>query len=295
MVSDQLFTALFFLLWVVAPILQSAMAVVLRRKKLDREFPFFFKYLVFQAVMNIVLFAVQSQYRVYFYVYSTFAAVSTVLEFGIIYEIFSHLFRPYPYLRDFAKVIFRWAGTLLVLIAVLIAATAARGQEESIFLFLMWSVRSVRLVQCGLVFFLLYFCSYLGITRRHYLFGVALGFGTIASAELAVVAVRMLTGNVGSRWFNFVLMAAADWAVVIWGIYFLSRPPVKFREGATELASGQQWDRGVADLLYPQSEPGLLSRIDKLVEDAFAQSRAAKTPPMGDVPAAPLPPPSSTR
>ena len=35
MVSDQLFTALFFLLWIVAPILQSAMAVVLRRKKLD--------------------------------------------------------------------------------------------------------------------------------------------------------------------------------------------------------------------------------------------------------------------
>lgn len=293
MSSDQLLNALFFALWILAPILQAAMAVVLRRKKLDREFPFFFKYLVFQTVINIVLFAVQTRYRVYFYAYSTFAAISTVLEFGIIYEIFSHLFRPYPYLRDFAKVIFRWAGTLLVLIAVLIAATAAQGQEERVFVVLMWTVRSVRLVQCGLVFFLLYFCSYLGITRRHYLFGVALGFGTLASAELAVVAVRMLTGNVGSTWFNVVLLAAADWAVVIWGIYFLSRPPVKHAAETPAIAAGQQWDRGVADLLYPQSEPGLLSRIDRLVEDAFAHSRAAKSP-IADVPGTPVPPPTSS-
>src|SRR5271165_5363478 len=46
--------------------------------------------------------------------------------------------------------------------------------------------RSVRLMQCGLVFFLLLFSEYLGISRRSFLFGIALGFGLFASVSMLV-------------------------------------------------------------------------------------------------------------
>jgi hypothetical protein len=270
MPSSRLLSGLYYVLWVAAPLLQMGVAVVLRRRKLDKEFPFFFKYLIFQAATNVVLFALVSHYRPYFYAYWSFQAVTAVLEFAIIYEIFGQLFRPYPYLRDFARVLLRWVGSLLLLVAVLFALSAS-PQEEPVLVAVLWAERSIRLVQCGLLFFLLWFCSYLGITRRHYLFGVALGFGTLAAADLVTIATRMVTGYIGGQAFNLVLMAAADWAVAIWLTYFLARAPLPVKHEAA--LSGQKWDQGVAELLYPQGDASLLSRIDRMVEDAFAQSR----------------------
>ncbi len=271
MFSSRPLTGLYYVLWFAAPILQLGVAVVLRRRKLDKEFPFFFKYLIFQAATNLLLFALIDHYRAYFYAYWSFQAVTAGLEFAIIYEIFGQLFRPYPYLRDFARVLLRWIGSLLLLVAVLFALSAS-AQEEAVVVAVLWAERSIRLVQCGLLFFLLWFCSYLGITRRHYLFGVALGFGTLAAADLVTIATRMVTGYIGDKGFNLVLMAAADWAVAIWLTYFLARAPVPAKHEATAL-SGQKWDQGVAELLYPQGDASLLSRIDRMVEDAFAQSR----------------------
>ena len=271
MLSSRLLTGLYYLLWIAAPFLQLSVAVVLRRRKLDKEFPFFFKYLIFQTATNLLLFTLSSHYRAYFYGYWSFQAVTAVLEFAIIYEIFGQLFRPYPYLRDFARVLLRWIGSLLLLVAVLFALTAT-SQEGPVIVAVLWVERSIRLVQCGLLFFLLWFCYYLGITRRHYLFGVALGFGTLAAADLVTIATRQVTGYIGDKAFNLILMAAADWAVAIWLTYFLSRAPVS-RTQPVPFDSGQKWDRGVAELLYPQAEPPLLTRIDKMVEDAFAHSR----------------------
>lgn len=278
--SSSLLTGLFYALWVGQPLLQISVGLVLRRRKLHREFSFFYQYLILQACANILLFALVNRYWLYFYTYWTVSVVSTVLEFGIIYQIFRQLFRPYPYLREFASVLLRWVGSLLVVVSILFALNAS-AKDEPVVVAVLWAARSVRLVQCGLVFFLLWFCSYLGITRRHYVFGVALGFGTIASTELAAVAARMATGYVGDRGFNIALLTAADFAAMVWLIYL--RSPAPAVKGAAESAvAGQKWDHGVADLLYPQAEPGLLARIDRMVEDAFAQSRRKElNPPEG--------------
>ncbi len=287
----------YYVLWIAAPLLLGVTAWLLRRRRLDREFPFFYRYLLIQAAVNVALLLVSryGSYKDYFYTYWISAAAITVLEFAVIYEVFRQIFRPYPYLRDFARVLFRWAGTLLLFIALLFGLTAT-AQDEPIVTAVLWAQRSVRLVQCGLVFFLLYFCSYLGITRRHYLFGIALGFGTIASAEVALYASRIATGLISDRVFNLILMAVYDWAVVIWLMYFRLRPaPAAASAPAAPIHAGVEWDRGVADLLYPASaEPGLLTRIDKMVEDALSHQRreeaekakAAAAPPH---PPAPLP------
>ena len=292
MSSSQFLRGFYYALWVGQPVLQFSVAALLRRRKLEREFPFFFKYLIFQGVANVLLFAFLNHYRAYFYTYWTLTAISTVLEFGIIYEIFGQLFRPYPHLGDFARVLFRWAGSLLLLVAVLLALTAS-ATEDPIVVGALWAERSVRLVQCGLVFFLLWFCSYLGITRRHYLFGVALGFGTIASTELAAVATRMVTGYIDDRGFNIALLAAADFAAIVWSIYLVSPAPA-VKPAPVLAPPGQKWEAGVAELLYPHPEPGLLTRIDKMVEDAFAHSRPGtevRPPEAPAAPQAPIPPP----
>lgn len=270
MSSSQLFAGLYYLLWVGQPLLQFGAAYSLRRRKLTSEFSFFFQYLLLQGCANLLLLALLHHYREYFYTYWTLSVVSTVLEFGIIYQIFGQLFRPYPHLHEFMSVVLRWVGTLLVVVAILFAVTAS-ASEEPVIVAVLWAERSVRLVQCGLVFFLLWFFPYLGITRRHYLFGVALGFGTIASTELAAVAARTATGYVGDHGFNLALLMAADFGAIVWLIYL--KAPASSKVVAEPVSPGQKWDQGVAALLYPEPEPGLLARIDKMVEDAFAESR----------------------
>ncbi len=289
MSSSQLFTGFYYALWIGQPLLQLSAAWMLRRRKLTREFSFFFQYLLLQGCANVLLLALLTHYRPYFYTYWMVSLVSTVLEFGIIYQVFGQLLRPYPHLREFMSVVLRWVGSLLVVVAILFAISAS-ANEPAIIVAVLWAERSVRLVECGLVFFLLWFFPYLGITRRHYLFGIALGFGTIASTELAAVAARMATGYIGDRGFNLALLTAADFAAIVWLIYL--RAPSVARKPVVESASpGQKWEQGVANLLYPQAEPGLLSRIDKLVEDAFVQSRQRelKSP---DGPPALHPPPA---
>jgi len=57
--------------------------------------------------------------------------------------------------------------------------------------------RSVRVMQCGLVFFLFLVSFYFGVAWQNYLFGIAMGFGVFASIELVAVAVRAQLGAVG--------------------------------------------------------------------------------------------------
>ena len=47
--------------------------------------------------------------------------------------------------------------------------------------------RSVRMMQCGLVFFMLLFSEYLGISRRNVVFGIAVGFGFFAAVNMLVM------------------------------------------------------------------------------------------------------------
>ena len=94
MPSSQLLNGGYYALWLGQPSLQFGVAVLLRRRKLDGEFRFFFGYLIFQGTANVLLFALLAHYRAYFYTYWTLTVFSTMLEFGIIYEIFGQLFRP---------------------------------------------------------------------------------------------------------------------------------------------------------------------------------------------------------
>ena len=53
---------------------------------------------------------------------------------------------------------------------------------------IMTAQRCVRIVQVGMVLFLLFFARYLGVSRRQHSFGIALGFGAFAFVELSLIA-----------------------------------------------------------------------------------------------------------
>ena len=102
-------------------------------------------------------------------------------------EIFKDAFRPYEALRDLSVILFRWSALVVLLVGVMWAINGNHKSDNGAIVdAILLAERSVRLMQCGLVFFLLLFSEYLGISRRSPLFGISLGFGLFAAVNMLV-------------------------------------------------------------------------------------------------------------
>src|SRR5882724_10740417 len=105
-----------YVLWLLAPVCQVFLLIFMLRRKLRAEFPFFFTYTVFQVISFAVQYGIYHfSPDNYFNVYWTAAALSAMLGFLVIHEVFTYAIRPYPGLRDLGKMLFRWVALLLVL------------------------------------------------------------------------------------------------------------------------------------------------------------------------------------
>ena len=144
-------TPLLYALWVVLPPLQSAIGYRMWARRLYREYPLFFAYTISQIGRFIVLFwsyhtGIRDVYR---QAYLTAEAVDLVIKFGVICELFSHIFRPYDGIRQLGSTLLRWASVILLLIAVGVAAFSS-GPDADRFLAGFFAMeRSVAIVQVG--------------------------------------------------------------------------------------------------------------------------------------------------
>src|SRR5215467_7527237 len=158
-----------YALWVTSPVLQTAVVVLLMRRGLHREYPFFFNYTILSIVSEPILFFVHeyASYTAYYYAYWINTGLSVLVSFAVLQEIFKDAFRPYEALRDLGVILFRWSALVVFLVGVMWAINAAHKPENGVMqdAFLL-AERSLRLMQCGLVFFLLLFSEYLGIPHR---------------------------------------------------------------------------------------------------------------------------------
>jgi len=266
-------------LWLAHPLLQSMVVATMLWRKLHRSFPFFFSYVAFQILVFAVTFPFRDArfYRIYFTAYWIAAAISVILGFLVIREVFLDVFRPYHTLRDLGSVLFKWAGLVMLMVAGVMAASARSGAaDEPIVNAIMTLERSVRVVQCGLVLFLLVFSRYLGVNRQQKSFGIALGFGAFASVELSLVA---LQSHVDSPTLNnFVNMAAYNLAILTWfGYMFVKSPAVNL---SASMLRPQRWEQSLNDLQHPGTADSLIPMFESMVDRAL--SRTSEPPALQD-------------
>ena len=98
------------------------------------------------------------------------------------------MFRPFHTLRDLGTVLFKWAGLVMLLVAGVVSVSSDSRILAPWMQAIITAQRCVRIVQVGMVLLLLFFARYLGVSRRQHSFGIALGFGTFALVELALIA-----------------------------------------------------------------------------------------------------------
>jgi hypothetical protein len=271
-------------LWCTTPILQSAAAVVLWRRGLHKKFPVFFTYLIAEIAIFAACFPLRSHYNWYFWVYWLGAAISAVLGFKVIHEIFLDVFRPYHTLKDLGTVIFKWAGVVMLLVSVVVAFSNSLNRDPLVHAVITLH-RSVRLVQFGLILFLLLFSRFLGVSRRQLSFGIALGFGFLAGPELMLLALAF-GGFLHKDGFTLANLAAYNLSIVIWIGYSLAR--TEARQSAANPLQTQRWEQGLADIQHPASSGSLIPMFESMVERAISRSsNLDEDLPRGELPAQP--------
>jgi hypothetical protein len=256
-------------LWLAHPLFQSMVVAIMLWRKLYRSFPFFFSYVAFQIVAFAITFPLRDQYRVFFAAYWAESAVSVILGFFVIREVFLDVFRPYHTLRDLGSVLFKWAGLVMLMVAgVMAASTRAGVADEPIVNAILTLERSVRVVQCGLVLFLLVFARFLGVNWWQKSFGIALGFGAFASVELSLVA---LGSHVDSPTLSsFINMAAYNLAILTWFGYMVLKSPVASQTAS--MLRPQRWEQSLNDLQNPVAADSLIPMFESMVDRALSRT-----------------------
>ena len=264
-------------LWILPGFIQGAIVCKMAASKSRHSFPWFFRYMVFQtgfwaALQYMFYFGTRSQY---FYTYCAASIVGAGLSFAAIYEIFGSVFRPYDALRDFAAVMFRWAGLVLVLVA-LVQALSTQGNESrpALTAILMFE-RSISVIACGLLLFLLLFSKNLGIDWKHSVFGIALGFGLGAGIELGLVTARIVFGcpsGVLSVWRSIGFNAT----LLIW-TYYVFAPEHKTAEAFAPKLILERWNQVLRSVNRPAPQGAFMPNLEKIVDEVLAHQASTGT------------------
>ena len=256
-------------LWVIQPIIQATIATVIYRRKLHKEFPAFFTYIVVQIPIFCVQLPVYfcGGQNLYFDVFWTTAALNLVLAFRIIHEIFLDVFKPYHALKDLGTALFKWAAIIMVLVSIVLISVSP-SWEDPLANSILIVQRCVQVVQCGLVIFLLAFCGNLGVNWRRLTFGIALGFGVISGSQLLTTALysghRMQVPAV-----QVVVLATYNVGMLVLLFYSL----VNRRTDMVPVLVPLRWDEALMDIQPPQSDAeSLIPMFEHMVDQALSKT-----------------------
>lgn len=259
-------------LWILQPILQSGVAVVMFRRRLHKDFPIFFAYLIAQLAIFAVEFPLSrwGGYAAYFYTYWVVITLNVVFEFKIIHEVFVDVFRPYHALKDLGTALFKWAALVMLLVSVVLISTSP-GWEDPMAQTILVVQRCVRVIQCGMVLFLLAFCRHLGVSWRRQSFGLALGFGMFAAVDLITSALYS-----GAHFSGEVMDAAKLTAYGVSLLLWLLYSVLNRRDIRVPVLVPQRWDDALSDIQPRTDSESLIPMFEHMVDRAFskAQDRA---------------------
>lgn len=265
---------IYYGLWFAHPVLQAGIVTLMLRRGLQRKFRYFFAYIVTQLVTFAVVFpAYWHSYAGWFgwlYLYWASAAVSAVFGFGVIYEVFIDVFRAFHTLRDLGTVLFKWAGLVMLLVAGVVSVSTNSYDVPPWMQAIITAQRCVRMVQVGMVLFLIFFAHYLGVSRRERSFGIALGFGSFAMVELALIA-SWVGNHLGNPWASIVNMIAYNFSLTIWLGYCFAKASV--RDDASTLLRTQRWEQSLSDLHHPVAADSLIPMFEGMVDRALSRQQ----------------------
>jgi len=224
--------ALLLFLWISPHVLLGVLAAILYKRRLYREFPCFFAYVLYKIAVFILLFTLYSVQglagKQYAYAFSATLLLSIALRFGAIDEVSKDLFRDSQFLKLSARRSLQCVTGLLFVVGILFAVYAPSDNSFDSRLLAGTLVvnRGAAMVQSGLLLSLLLFSRFLGLSWRRLAFGITLGLGIVTSVDLAMFALRAeFTSAAGKEFLNLLITGTYLICVLIWIRYLLAPEP----------------------------------------------------------------------
>jgi len=266
-----------YALWFSTPILLGGVLAVMWRRGFNRDYPYFFNYIVLQALSDPVRALISSRcsYTAYYYAYYVHLGLSFLISFAVLQEIFKDAFRPYEALRDLSVILFRWSALVILLVGVMWAINATQKSETGwVMGMILLADRSLRMMQCGLVFFLLLFSTYLGIPHRSLLFGISVGFGLFAAVNMLVATFASHQG-ISTAALSRANSIAYLVAVLIWLSYSVVAAPSRSKANAEGVLRSRDWNSALEEVRVIPAD-SLLDSMDRTVERLLYPPEDAK-------------------
>ena len=267
---------LYYALWIAHPILEMGIIALMIQHGLHRKFKFFFGYILVQLLTFAVVFpAYWHSYSALFYFYWGLDALSVAFGFAVIHEVFVDVFRAFHTLRDLGTVLFKWAGLVMLLVAGVVSVSAGSSEMSPIVQAVITGQRCVRIIQVGMVLFLLFFAHYVGISRRQHSFGISLGFGSFAVIELILVS-SWIGKHLMGPWMSMMNMAAYNSTLLIWFGYVALKSPA--RDASMSLLQPQRWEQSLSDIHHPLPADSLIPMFEGMVDRALSRTQQDPAP-----------------
>lgn len=262
----------YYALWILHPLFQIGIATVMLRRGLHRQFKFFFAYILTQLLTFAIVFPayVWRSYTAVFYLYWVCTAISSAFGFLVIHEVFVDVFRLFHTLRDLGSVLFKWAGLVMLLVAGVVSVSTNSSEMAPWMQAIVTTQRCVRIVQVGMVLFLLFFAHYVGVSRQQHSFGIALGFGSFATIELALIS-SWIGQHLHGSWPSIVNMMAYNGSLILWTYYLMANSPA--RALAPSLLKPQRWEQSLSEMHNPVAADSLIPMFEGMVDRALSRTR----------------------
>jgi hypothetical protein len=264
------FKIFYYGLWILHPVLQVGIGAFMIRRGLLRSFKFFFGYLLTQLVTFGIVFPAyihNSAGAFTFYSYWACNAISVTFGFLVIHEVFVDVFRAFHTLRDLGTVLFKWVGVVMLLVAGVVSVSSQNAPWMAA---IITSQRCVRLIQVGMVMFLLFFANYVGVSRKQYSFGIALGFGSFAVLELLLIS-SWIGSHLNGPWMSVVNMMAYNCSLGLWFGYVAVKRPL--RDMTHPLLKPQRWEQSLSDIHHTLPADSLIPMFEGMVDRALSRSQ----------------------
>ena len=187
-------------------------------------------------------------YAIYYYLYWVGYLVGAGLALLVVHEIFSYLMRPLPGLGRYGLMAFRWVALISILIALATALYPTGTVHSPLVAVTGGAMRCMSILELCLLTFIIVSMQTLRLSPRSWEFGVSLGLGMIAAADLFGSEFAFGQSTLASI-AGYGSQAVVTLGVAVWMIYF-ARPEKESALVRVVPSSLRRWNE-IANALTP--------------------------------------------
>jgi len=232
---------IYLYLWVAPHVLLIAVAIVMYRRGLHREFPIFFSSLLYEFAQFCVYYPIYRRVLIvpawlYLKLDTVGRAGSTAFHFGILQELFEWPVRHNGSLRQTSAYILKWVTAGLIVMT--FAFIGFQYYRQSHRLPQSYgTLEALNITQCFVLALVFLWHRFLGLRMSVHVFGVALGLGLMAGLEPLIQAWKDSELATNLRIPDYLQMGVYHCTVLIWLAFAFARETVP-RAGAPAQSEG---------------------------------------------------------